>query len=67
VLAWLLAQGKDLVPIPGTNRRQRVDENLAPLEVTLSAQDLQRISEIAPPGAGAGPRYPTDALKRVYL
>jgi aryl-alcohol dehydrogenase-like predicted oxidoreductase len=67
VLAWLLAQGKDLVPIPGTKRRQRVDENLAALEVKLSPHDVQRISEIAPPGAGAGPRYPTDALKRVYL
>ena len=67
VLAWLLAQGKDIVPIPGTKRKQRVDENLAALEVRLSSQDVQRISEIAPPGAGAGPRYPTDALKRVYL
>jgi aryl-alcohol dehydrogenase-like predicted oxidoreductase len=67
VLAWLLAQGKDIVPIPGTKRRQRVDENLAALEVKLSAQDVKRISDIAPPGAGAGPRYPVDALKRVYL
>jgi aryl-alcohol dehydrogenase-like predicted oxidoreductase len=67
VLAWLLAQGKDIVPIPGTKRRQRVDENLAALEVKLSAQDVKRISDIAPPGAGAGPRYPADALKRVYL
>src|SRR5918912_2048053 len=67
VLAWLLAQGKDIVPIPGTKRRQRVDENLAALEVKLTAQDVKRISEVAPPGAGAGPRYPVDALKRVYL
>jgi len=67
VLAWLLAQGKDLVPIPGTKRKQRVDENLDALEVKLSAADVKRISDIAPPGAGAGPRYPTDALKRVYL
>jgi aryl-alcohol dehydrogenase-like predicted oxidoreductase len=67
VLAWLLAQGEDLVPIPGTKRKQRVDENLDALEVRLSAADLKRISEIAPPGAGAGPRYPADALKRVYL
>jgi aryl-alcohol dehydrogenase-like predicted oxidoreductase len=67
VLAWLLAQGKDIVPIPGTKRRQRVDENLDALDVRLSAQDVKRISEIAPPGAGAGPRYPADALKRVYL
>jgi len=67
VLAWLLAQGKDLVPIPGTKRRQRVDENLDALEVKLSAQDLKRISEIAPVGAGAGLRYPADAMKRVYI
>jgi aryl-alcohol dehydrogenase-like predicted oxidoreductase len=67
VLAWLLAQGKDLVPIPGTKRKQRVDENLDALEVRLSAADVKRISDIAPPGAGAGPRYPADALKRVYL
>jgi aryl-alcohol dehydrogenase-like predicted oxidoreductase len=67
VLAWLLAQGDDIVPIPGTKRRQRVDENLAALEVRLSSEDVQRISEIAPAGAGAGPRYPADAMKRVYL
>ena len=67
MLAWLLAQGKDIVPIPGTKRKQRVEENLAALDVKLSAQDVKRISEIAPPGAGAGPRYPADALKRVYL
>jgi aryl-alcohol dehydrogenase-like predicted oxidoreductase len=67
VLAWLLAQGKDIVPIPGTKRRQRVDENLAALEVKLTPQDVQRISEIAPVGAGAGLRYPPEGLKRVYL
>ena len=67
VLAWLLAQGKDIVPIPGTKRKQRVDENVDALEVRLSAHDLKRISEVAPVGAGAGPRYPDDAMKRVYL
>ena len=67
VLAWLLAQGKDIVPIPGTKRRQRVDENLDALEVRLSPQDVKRISDIAPVGAGAGLRYPADAMKRVYL
>ena len=67
VLAWLLAQGKDVVPIPGTKRKQRVDENLDALEVRLSAQDVKRISEIAPVGAGAGTRYPAEAMKRVYL
>jgi aryl-alcohol dehydrogenase-like predicted oxidoreductase len=67
VLAWLLAQGKDIVPIPGTKRRQRVDENIDAQDVKLSAQDLKRISDIAPVGSGAGPRYPADAMKRVYL
>jgi aryl-alcohol dehydrogenase-like predicted oxidoreductase len=66
-LAWLLAQGKDLIPIPGTKRKQRVDENLAALKISLSTDDLQRISDAAPAGAGAGPRYPADAMKRVYL
>src|SRR5512138_449065 len=67
VLAWLLAQGKDIVPIPGTKRKQRVDENLAALDLKLSPADVKRISEIAPVGAGAGLRYPADAMKRVYL
>jgi len=67
VLAWLLAQGKDIVPIPGTKRKSRVDENLAALDVRLSAADVKRFSEIAPAGAGAGLRYPAEAMKRVYL
>jgi aryl-alcohol dehydrogenase-like predicted oxidoreductase len=67
VLAWLLAQGKDIVPIPGTKRKQRVDENVAALKVQLSGEDLRRISEAAPPGAGAGTRYPAETMKRVYL
>src|SRR5688500_15029953 len=66
-LAWLLGQGKDIVPIPGTKRRALIDENLKALEVKLSADDLKRISEAAPPGAGAGTRYPPDGMKRVYL
>ncbi len=67
MLAWLLAQGKDVVAIPGTKRKQRLDENLAALDVRLSREDLQRISEAAPVGAGAGTRYPADGMKRVYL
>jgi aryl-alcohol dehydrogenase-like predicted oxidoreductase len=66
-LAWMLAQGKDIVPIPGTKRRERIDENLKALEIKLSAEDLKRISDAAPPGAGAGTRYPADGMKRVYL
>jgi aryl-alcohol dehydrogenase-like predicted oxidoreductase len=67
VLAWLLAQGSDIVPIPGTKRKQRVDENLAALGIRLSKEELKRISDAAPAGAGAGTRYPADAMKRVYL
>ena len=67
VLAWLLAQGSDIVPIPGTKRKQRVDENLAALGIRLSKEDVKRISDAAPAGAGAGMRYPADAMKRVYL
>ena len=57
-LAWVMAQGKDLVPIPGTKRRKYLEENLAALGVELSAGDLRRIDEVAPAGAAAGPRYP---------
>jgi aryl-alcohol dehydrogenase-like predicted oxidoreductase len=67
VLAWLLAQGKDVVPIPGTKRKARVDENLAALNIRLSADEVKSISEAAPPGAGAGTRYPAETMKRVYL
>src|SRR2546426_1142686 len=67
VLAWLLAQGSDIVPIPGTKRKQRVDENCAALDIKLSKEDVKRISDAAPAGAGAGTRYPADAMKRVYL
>src|SRR5918995_3776637 len=67
VLAWLLAQGKDIVPIPGTKRRERIDENSVALDLKLSKEDLKRISDAAPPGAGAGTRYPAETMKRVYL
>src|SRR5688500_532456 len=67
VLAWLIAQGKDLVTIPGTKRKPRVDENLAALNLRLSQEDLKRISDAAPVGAGAGTRYPAETMKRVYL
>jgi aryl-alcohol dehydrogenase-like predicted oxidoreductase len=67
VLAWLLAQGKDIVPIPGTKRKQRIDENLAALNIKLSPEEVKRISDAAPTGAGAGTRYPAETMKRVYL
>jgi len=66
-LAWLLAQGDDIVPIPGTKRSGRVDENLAALDVALSADEVARLSAALPPGAAAGTRYPEAAMKAVYL
>jgi aryl-alcohol dehydrogenase-like predicted oxidoreductase len=57
-LAWVLAQGDDVVPIPGTKRRQYLEENLGALSVRLSAEDLARLDAACPPGAAAGPRYP---------
>ena len=66
-LAWLLAQGQDIVPIPGTKRTERVDENLAALDVALSADEVARLSSAVPPGAAAGTRYPEGGMKGVYL
>ncbi len=57
-LAWLLHQGDDVVPIPGTKRRDRLEDNLGALEVSLSPQDLARLDELAPVGVAAGERYP---------
>ena len=57
-LAWVLAQGDDIVPIPGTKRRTYLEENVGALDVRLSADDLRHIDEVAPAGAAAGPRYP---------
>jgi aryl-alcohol dehydrogenase-like predicted oxidoreductase len=56
-LAWLLAQGEDIVPIPGTKKRSRLEENLGAIDVTLSANDLSRLDELAPAGMAAGDRY----------
>ncbi|MEA3193809.1 MAG: hypothetical protein QOD26_2142 [Betaproteobacteria bacterium] len=67
VLAWLLAQGKDVILIPGTKRKQRVEENLAALDIRLSSAEIEKISAVAPVGAASGPRYPAEGMKRVYL
>ena len=67
VLAWLLAQGPEVVPIPGTKRKTRVDENVGALDVRLGPADVQRISEAVPAGAAAGLRYPAPQMKGVYL
>ncbi len=64
-LAWVLAQGEDIAPIPGTKRRTYLEENLHALDVQLSAADLARINEIAPRGVAAGQRYPEAMMKRV--
>ena len=67
VLAWLLAQGRDVVAIPGTKRVDRLQENLGALKVRLSAEDVRRIGETAPIGAAAGGRYPEAQLKGVFI
>jgi len=64
-LAWLLAQGADIIPIPGTKRRKYLEENVGALGVRLSAEDLRGIEEVAPRGAVAGMRYPEQAMKAV--
>jgi aryl-alcohol dehydrogenase-like predicted oxidoreductase len=61
-LAWVLARGKDVVPIPGTKRRTYLEENVAAVDVELTDDDLARIEEIAPKGVAAGPRYPEAAM-----
>jgi aryl-alcohol dehydrogenase-like predicted oxidoreductase len=64
-LAWVLAQGEDIVPIPGTTRREHLEENLAALDIALSADELARIDAVAPKGAASGPRYPEGAMRFV--
>jgi aryl-alcohol dehydrogenase-like predicted oxidoreductase len=61
-LAWLMAQGQDIVPIPGTKRRAYLEENVEALTIRLTAADLRRIDEIAPKGVAAGNRYPDMSL-----
>lgn len=64
-LAWVLAQGRDIVPIPGTKRVPYLEENVGALHVQLTPDDLRRIDEIAPQGAAAGPRYPAEMMQAV--
>ena len=64
-LAWVLAQGRDIVPIPGTKRRTYLEENARALEVELTPEDLARIDDVARPEAVAGTRYPEAAMKSV--
>ncbi len=67
VLAWLLAQGEDVVPIPGTKRSARLDENIGALAVTLSADDVARIAAAVPAGSAAGTRYPAGGMAGVFI
>ncbi len=62
-LAWVLAQGDDMVPIPGTKRRQFLEENVGAIRVALTHADLERIDEIAPKGVAAGDRYAAASMK----
>jgi aryl-alcohol dehydrogenase-like predicted oxidoreductase len=64
-LAWVLAQGDDIVPIPGTKRRKYLEENVSAFEVQLTPDDLHRIDEVFPNGAAAGLRYPEHMMKIV--
>jgi len=64
-LAWVLAQGDDIIPIPGTKRRKYLEENAAADNLHLTADDLRRINEVFPPEAAAGPRYPAHMMALV--
>jgi len=64
-LAWLLAQGEDIIPIPGTKRRKYLEENAGALNISLTKDDLRRLEEVAPRGAAAGLRYPEHMMKLV--
>jgi aryl-alcohol dehydrogenase-like predicted oxidoreductase len=64
-LAWLLAQGKDIVPIPGTKQRRYLDENIQSLDIEMTPADLEWIEEVAPKGAAAGERYHEAGMRTI--
>ena len=66
-LAWVLAQGDDIVPIPGTKQVRYLDQNIGALEVNITDEDLRRLDEILPPGAAAGQRYHERGMATVNL
>jgi aryl-alcohol dehydrogenase-like predicted oxidoreductase len=66
-LAWLLAQGEDVVAIPGTRYAARLDENIAALDVVLTEAEVAALSAAIPPGAASGTRYPAGGMRAVYL
>jgi aryl-alcohol dehydrogenase-like predicted oxidoreductase len=64
-IAWLLAQGEDIIPIPGTKRTDRLEENIKALDISLSKVDLKKINDAAPVGSAAGTRYPAPLMNTV--
>ena len=64
-LAWLLAQGEDIVPIPGTKQRRYLEENVQALEIELTPADLEELEEVAPKGAAAGERYHEAGMRTI--
>jgi aryl-alcohol dehydrogenase-like predicted oxidoreductase len=66
-LGWLLAQGSDIIPIPGTKRRKYLEENLAAADLSLSAAELAQLTAAFPPGVTAGTRYPEKQLKALGI
>jgi aryl-alcohol dehydrogenase-like predicted oxidoreductase len=64
-LAWVLAQGGDVVPIPGTKRRKYLEQNLGAADITLTRADLDRIEQVAPKGVAAGERYAAPAMAAI--
>jgi len=66
-LAWVLAQGDDIIPIPGTKRRSYLEQNAAAVEIQLTSKELKRIDEVAPRGIANGGRYPEEMMGLVNL
>jgi aryl-alcohol dehydrogenase-like predicted oxidoreductase len=66
-LAWLLAQGDDVIPIPGTKSLDRLKENLGALDIVLAPQELEAIAQVLPVGAAAGTRYPAGGMGGVFI
>jgi aryl-alcohol dehydrogenase-like predicted oxidoreductase len=64
-LAWVLGQGDDIVPIPGTKRRRYLEENVGALDVRLTPEELTEIDSLLPPGAAAGPRYTEQGMRTI--
>jgi aryl-alcohol dehydrogenase-like predicted oxidoreductase len=64
-LAWVLAQGDDIVPIPGTKRRRYLEENVGALDIRLTAKDLTEINSLIPLGAAAGSRYSEPGMRAI--